>query len=742
MAWKKGTQFGDWLFGTSGKDVLFGLDGDDFLYGFDGDDVLIGGKGNDFMTGGDGDDILNGGDGDDILYGGADNDTLQGGAGSDTMYGGTGNDSYYIDVFTDEVYEQADEGIDTVYTTLQWTDLGENVENLTYVGDYPKYENSRYKAYLSGNSLDNVITGGWGDDYIDGGDGDDTLISGGGIDTIFGGAGDDFLDRGYFMYGGTGDDTYQVSSKFEMVTEEAGEGVDTEIYTGLFVHGLAENVENLILSPISGDCNGLGNALDNTITGNSGDNRLEGLDGNDTLYGGGGNDTLYGDLGDDILSGDEGNDTLYGWWGNDTLSGGSGNDRLDGGAGDDIMSGGAGDDTYVVDDIGDVIVEAAGEGIDTVESSINYQLGATLENLTLINDYHLMYGMKGTGNNLDNTITGALGNDQLFGLGGNDVLIGGTGGDIMSGGTGDDTYVVDDTGDVVVELAGQGIDTVESSIDYQLGANLENLTLTDDDGLKGTGNNLDNTITGAAGNDQLFGLGGNDVLIGGAGNDIMSGGTGDDAYNVDSLLDVVVEAAGAGQDTILYSGTEVYTLAENVENLVLSPSSGGGHGEGNALDNTITGNNGNNFLYGNEGNDWLRGQYGNDQISGGDGDDLIDGGSGADMLTGGAGGDFFYYEFVSDSPAADGQRDFILDFVSGEDKIVLAAMDADSSTESNEAFTYIGGTGFSGTAGELQVTYSDATTAQVQGDVDGDGLADFAIDVTCTTPIELSDFIL
>jgi Ca2+-binding RTX toxin-like protein len=140
---------------------------------------------------------------------------------------------------------------------------------------------------------------------------------------------------------------------------------------------------------------------------------------------------------------------------NNTLTGGAGNDTIDGLAGLDRLIGLGGNDTYIVDNIGDVIIESNLSGIDTVNASINYSIGANVENLTLTGSGNI----NGTGNSENNTITGNSGNNTLDGGAGTDTLI---------GGTGNDTYVVDNTGDVVTELSGEGTDTVNASINYSL----------------------------------------------------------------------------------------------------------------------------------------------------------------------------------------------------------------------------------------------------------------------------------
>jgi Ca2+-binding RTX toxin-like protein len=206
----------------------------------------------------------------------------------------------------------------------------------------------------------------------------------------------------------------------------------------------------------------------------------------------------------------------------------------------------------VVDNLGDVVVELAGEGTDTVASSVTYGLGANLENLELtgtaaINGTGNELNNRMTGNSAANILAGGLGDDVLDGGDGDDVLDGGLGADRMIGGKGDDRFVVDNLGDVVVELAGEGTDTVASSITYGLGANLENLELTGTAAINGTGNELNNRMTGNSaanilagglGDDVLDGGDGDDVLDGGLGADRMIGGKGNDRFVVDNAGDV------------------------------------------------------------------------------------------------------------------------------------------------------------------------------------------------------------
>ena len=184
------------------------------------------------------------------------------------------------------------------------------------------------------------------------------------------------------------------------------------------------------------------------------------------------------------------------------------------------MFGGAGNDTYTVDNAGDRTLEVAGAGTDSVTSTVSHTLGANVENLTLTGTA----AINGTGNARQHADGNAQctrrrrllrrGNDTLRGVAGNDTLDGGVGADTMVGGADNDTYVVDNVGDRVTERRGRGIDRVNSSVTYTLGANVENLTLTGDAGaINGTGNASDNVLHGNAGAN---------VLNGGAGNDTMT----------------------------------------------------------------------------------------------------------------------------------------------------------------------------------------------------------------------------
>jgi Ca2+-binding RTX toxin-like protein len=493
------------------------------------------------------------------------NNVLDGGAGIDTLVGGIGNDTYVVDTTTDVIVENANEGSDTVQSTVTYSLVNiANVENLTLTGSTA--------INGTGNALANTLIGNSANNVLDGGAGNDILNGGVGIDTL---------------RGGLGDDTYVVDSITDIIVENFSEGADTVQSSVSYV--LGSNLEHLTLTG-STTINGTGNALNNVIVGNAANNVLDGGAGNDTLQGGCGDDVYVMDTIYDIAleNSNEGIDTVltsvacavvpnqpnqmlavvYGIRSgniskasasmmevvtaytlganienltltgydaingagnelNNVIIGNAANNVLSGGAGADTLSGGFGDDVYLVD-AADLVIERANEGVDTVQSSDNFTLSANVENLILVGN-----AANGTGNYLNNIL---IGNTQ------NNVLDGGTGSDVMRGGMGNDTYVVDASSDVIIENVNEGIDTVRSSINYYwLGTNIENLNLTGASDIGGYGNELNNSIVGNIANNYLDGSLGNDTLDGGGGRDLLQGGKGADTY---------VFGRGSGKDTV------------------------------------------------------------------------------------------------------------------------------------------------------------------------------------------------
>jgi Ca2+-binding RTX toxin-like protein len=407
-------------------------------------------------------------------------------------------------------------------------------------------------------------------------------------DNLEGTSGNDTLDGlggSDTMSGGQGNDTYRVDALTDVVVELSSGGTDT-IISLVDINGLADNVENGIL-----DANGTNNTY---IYGNSLNNRLVGN--------------------------------------------GRAN-QLGGGAGRDTMEGGAGNDSYEVNDVGDVVIESAGQGMDSVGSSINYTLGANVENLTLLGA-----ARRGGGNELNNLLigsdeaSGSAGN-VLSGEAGNDTLIGGTqSNDTLIGGSGNDIYEIRQSGDVIIEAADGGLDGAASYADYTLSANIEDLSLYEGARI-GVGNSSDNTLygsteaSGADGN-RLEGKAGNDFLIDRYGIqtpendsiDTLVGGSGNDIYMVHRPEDIIIEQAGEGTDEVWSYGD--FTLPDQVEDLYLMDIAGKANpvsGTGNALNNIVAGNDSDNALAGGRGNDTLKGYGGDDSylFNRGDGQDLI-----------------------------------------------------------------------------------------------------------------------
>ncbi len=605
-----GTEAADTLTGGSSNDVLSGLSGRDMIVGNAGDDTLDGGAGADTMVGGYGDDVYRVDDTGDVLIeaanagwdtvessitwtlpenidvlrlqgsdninatgngstnflaGNAGANRLDGGGGFDSLMGGAGDDTYVVGNLSAYIYEYAGGGLDTVESSIGFT-LTDEVENLTLTGT------SAINA--TGNTLANVLTGNSAKNLLTGGEGNDTLDGGAANDT---------------MVGSTGDDVYVVDSSTDVITEAAGEGTDT--VRSSITLTLGAHLENLTLTG-TGAINANGNALNNVLAGNSANNTLNGGAGADTLVGGGGNDVYVVDVATDVVieaigegtdtvqagvtwtlgdtlenltltgtatingTGNTLNNRLTGNAANNTLTGGSGNDTLNGGAGADTLVGGAGNDIYIVDVATDVVIEAANEGVDTVQSAVTWTLGDTLENLTLTGYAEI----NGTGNALNNALTGNYGNNALMGGAGNDTLNGSAGTDTMVGGLGNDTYVVDIISDLITEAENEGTDTVRSAVSWTLDANLENLMLTGSSAINATGNALNNVLTGNSGANMLTGGAGNDTYRGGLGADALSdtSTTSNDIYawGRGQGADIVTDAGGTDRLDILAGVTE------------------------------------------------------------------------------------------------------------------------------------------------------------------------------------------
>jgi Ca2+-binding RTX toxin-like protein len=648
---------------------------DDQLFGDDRANRLSGGLGRDVISGGAGDDILAGGTG-----------------AANEIYGGTGNDTFIVDERTDTIIEQAGEGVDTIQTvTLTNYTLQLHLENLTYLGS------AAFQG--TGNAASNIITGGTGSDTLRGEAGDDRLVGGLGSDQLDGGLGRDTAVFNSVR------SAYVISTAGGITTITGPDGTDTlsNIEYLRFADGLYDLSGNPTMNELGGTSGNdaligtsqaerlLGLAGDDTLDGNGGDDFLIGGAGNDTLIGGAGIDTadyssaaagvtaqlntgvasndgdggtdtfsgienLTGSAFNDVLLGDAGSNVLRGGAGYDVLIGLGGNDVIHGGTGStNEMYGGLGDDTYVVEAVGDTIVEQAGEGTELVQTALaRFRLAANVENLT----YTGTAGFEGQGNADANIIRGGVGRDVLIGFGGNDVLYGGAGlANELYGGTGDDYYVVE-AADTIVENAGEGIDTVESRLNtFALRVNVENLVFAGTGDFNGIGNASDNRIEGGAGNDRLVGAAGTDTLVGGAGRDVAD-----------------------------YSGA----AAGVVVRLDRNQASNDGDGASDVLSGIedVRGSAFSDLLYGDASSNTLWGGESRDVLIGFGGDDVIHGGTGvANELYGGAGNDRYVVE-------ADGET--IVELAGEGTDLVETGLARFRLAANVENLTYTGTSGFEG----------------------------------------------
>ncbi|HEX8571227.1 MAG TPA: cadherin domain-containing protein [Allosphingosinicella sp.] len=514
-----------------------------------------------------------------------------------------------------------------------------------------------------------------------------------------------------------------------------------------------------------------------------------------------GDDHLVGDEQVNRLDGQGGDDRIYGLDEDDELIGGPGNDILDGGPGADAMTGGTGNDVYVVDDEGDEVVEAPGEGTDEVRTDLaDFSLAGLpdVENLVGTSTS----GQSLTGNSRDNSIYSgggddlidlqAGGDDSVFASEGDDVfLFGGsmTGLDAADGGAGIDQIVLqgDYSGPNALTF-GAGITLIEnlailpgndmrfgdpgtSHYDYDI-------TLLDSNVASGVqmivdANRLrpgeDFTFNGSAEIDGSF------FIYGGGGADNLTGGRNDDVFLFGAQgqwnAGDIVNGGPGGIDQLALRGD--YTIAFGAAQLAGIEQIGmvsafdtrfGALGE--TYDYNLTMNDGNvagiqmtvdaaplrpsetltfDGSAEDDGSFRVFGGAGADVVAGSQNGDILVGRGGADSLTGNGGNDSFRYNSASES--ATGAVDRILDFTPGADSIDLSRIDSNSHAEGNQAFRWIGSDSFTGTgaasAGELRA-YQQGRSWFVEGDTDGNGSADLIIEVVVvgSTPLGPDHFVL
>lgn len=735
--------------GTDADNVMAGTAAPQTIHGLGGHDTITAGTGPTDIYGDAGNDRITGYIGKDRLYGGSGNDTIKGGFG-DSLYGGIGNDQLIADRAA-----TVSGGTGTDRLHLDFTGLG-LVFDVTLPNGTSGTIASIGTSYTGIERID--LSGGYNNDRLFGNRGDNVINGGAGADVINGGAGNDRIDAGVggaapelpveaisadFATAIAIDKAFSevpgASPKAEIVFPEAPFSATDSYYSFDVSEGgdlLVSNTEFLPLSP--GFSLTLFDANENLIATNAFDDPLEVID------------LAAGRYVLRITSqSDEGFSKIA--YVDVSLSGATTQQRRN------VLAGGTGDDTFLVHAATDRITEKPGEGTDTVIADLDWTLGSNLENLTLKAGAGAINGIGNTaantiiGNEDANRLNGSDGNDTLIGGAGNDDLRGDAGADRMEGGLGDDIYRVSNRGDLPVERAGQGTDTVYVTFSYVLPENIEAVILNGTASLDAAGNALANTLTGNSGDN---------VLDGGAGIDTMLGGAGNDTYLVDHRGDRVFETVTAdspvdagGRDTVRSLVT--YSLAvagrQFVENLDLL-GTGAINAVGNGLGNVINGNSGNNTLTGKEGSDRLSGFGGNDRLEGGSGGDVLVGGSGndrllpgsgIDTLSGNAGADVFIFtpDAVLDA-RSEAAADRITDFSHAEgDRIDVRLVDANLLLAGDQAFTFIGKAAFTGSAGELRVK-AGADGTWLVGDVNGDGIGDGYIRLAPGLALVAADFLL
>ena len=578
----------DTLIGGSGNDTIYAGDGSEYVDGGTGNALIYGGNGEDMLIAGSGNTTIEAGSGNETIYGGEGNDLINGGTGSNLIYAGdggstdnptvvnvgSGTSSVYGGAGVDQI--TAGSGNDSLYagsgsSTIQ----GGSGTDVLYggIGSDTLIAGSGNDTLVAGSGSESMMGGSGTTTYqFNPGFGDVELANAKNTDILQFGAGLSLADLTVTAALGTNNVPALLIEDDNGGTLTVDGGLDGALDNFTFADGTTLNLAQLMAQ-----ANAQGNALAADVAGPNGDllfsaddgDVLAGGSGNDTVYGFGANDTLVAGSGGTVLNAKNANALLIGGPGNDTfvinsaddviqeqpgqgtntvlssvdytqpenvqaltltgsaalsatgndqngiLTANRGNDTLIAGSGIDTLIGGAGNDTFIVNNAADVVVEQTNQGDDSVFSSVSYTRPENAENLTLTGNADLV----ATGNDQNGTLTANSGND---------TLISGSGVDTLYSGAGNETYVVNNSADVIV-ATGAGNDSVLASVSYVLPEQVHTLTLTGSADLSATGNSdAGVTISANSGNDTLAGgAGGSGTLVGGSGADtFVLGNTG------------------------------------------------------------------------------------------------------------------------------------------------------------------------------------------------------------------------
>lgn len=737
----------DQLSGGSEDDLLYGGSHDDTLEGGTGRDILQGERGNDTLTGGLGDDTLIGGANDDTLFGGDGSDMLFGDRaypetadathpdGNDTLYGQLGDDRLFGEGGNDRL-----EGDDVGQTGNDLLVGDAGTDALIGRNGDDQLLGGAQNDVLYGGSGDDALNGNGGADQLYGDAGDDSLqidfatANGVSADKISGG-----IDRDRIAVAGTIRQTMVNGSpvldaniddfiQLEQISGDNFKAIQRDPTTGnvlktfLFTLDSSEqgDIEELSIEGLGGNdrlevLTGPLAGKNIILDGGSGDDILRGGEGRDTLKGGPGDDKLFGGDNDDVLYGDEGRDELEGGTGRNIFFPGAGGDTVRGGAGQEIIRGGPDNDILYASTgfYGSIITGGGGDDIIVGNSGIDILDGEAGNDIIL-------------GGDLGDTIIGGSGDDVLVGELGRDNILGNEGNDRIY------TYInnalraelglnpiaeltlaerLSRTSQLEADASRlapeeQQLRKIENPTDAQVSrltelqsmlsiiyASLSDLQVyqlvyidkadggNDNDTIYGSP--LLDTLTGGAGDDDIYASGGfnprasrrGDLIDGGLGEDTLwyeatdsndairiysepDGTTGNRFVTVDLnndgqrdgvIQELTIENIGVraleGDDTITVDFGNQDLAGVKIEagpgNDVVDVSTLQGRAKiyGGPGDDSLQGGLNDDVLLGDGGNDKIEAGDGNDSADGGDGNDIIDAGAGNDTVHGGVGND-------------------------------------------------------------------------------------------------------
>ena len=689
----RGSAFGDTLTGWSGGSVLDGGAGDDTLLGLGAADQLIGGAGNDTLTGGAGDDVLTGSGGDDVLSGGTGADRLRGGAGDDTLQ---------VDVSeigSGDSWDGGDDRDRVLITTTGALDL--TAVKIAAIEELALSTNADLAVRMTARQL-------------------------GGFDTVA------LLPE-------------QVASHALRVTLTTGGLVDLAGALNLDLTGLtlADQKTRLDLTGAAGTINRIdGGTADDVMLLGAGVAGAYGNGGNDTIRAGAGVATLYalGGVGDDLIVGGGGRDVLLGEAGSDTLRGGAGDDTLFGNdasasaaPGDyDTLDGGDGDDLLLVGSAARLLGSGGDDEIRGVAADGTYIDGGAGDDTVFLNSAGVASATL--------TLIGGDGWDHARVVGNGLETID------LTGSTFDvDELMLDASLLTIAQI--EGLHALICSDLYVADGGVLDLSVLTITPVIGSAFVLylsDNATTVTTGNGSFY-----HVVWGGAGDDTLIMGTASNGVEAGEGDDRIVIARTNGSRYNGNEGSDWLDFSTASAMTVDLSSNSARNSSGSAADTVygfenLRGSAFGDILTGGWENEWVEGGNGADRIDGWYGDDILVGGAGADTLTGGFGADRFVFTAIADFGRS-GTLDRITDFSRTEgDRIDLSAIDPDAGAAGDQQFTYVGAAAFSrsATTYELRATGSVATGFLVEGDINHDGVADFAFTVASTAALGKADFVL